>query len=658
MRKLFYLRLALTNLRKGRNTYFPYLLSCSTIIGLFYMLHAVTMTTLTADFAGSGPVAYILLMGTVIAGMFSAVIIFYTNSFLMKQRGKELGLYSILGMEKRHIARVLLCETALTGALSLLAGMLGGMLLGRLVFLVMLDLLRLPAMLEFSVPLSSVGTTVLLFTVNFLAVMLHNLWRLRRMNPIALLREGAAGEREPRARWILAALGVVTLGAGYILALTVRTPSEAIGVFFFAVVLVIAGTYLLFTAGSIALLKLLRRNRRFYYGRPENFISVSGMIYRMKQNAVGLGNICILSTCVLVTLASTVSLYVGEEEQLRTSFYRDIEFHCDAGEDIDSRVAALVDEHAEMHHVAPKEVSQYCSLEFPAIRMRETAFSSRKEDYESGAVYQVVVLPLSDYNREAEEERSLSEGEALWASSYTDFSSWETLTMDEEIVIRLSDRVDPPAFLAGADVVDSICLVVPDGEFIPFREGLASERDISYSFDFHLEGDEEDKAVFGDTLGAAGKEAGIEGVWVRSIFSSRQDFYMLYGSLLFLGIFFVILFAVATVLIIYYKQISEGYGDRGRFVIMQKVGMSGKEVRSVIGGQVLTVFFLPLSAAVLHVAVAFPVLCKVLRVFSMRNTSLFLLCTLAVILAFTVLYLFVYRATAKTYYSIVQFERT
>lgn len=659
MNKLFYPRLAAQNLKKNKAIYLPYLLASALIIALFYILDSISIMVGESDMRGGGMMMSILMMSSGLCGILAMLILFYINSFIMKRRKREFGLYSILGMEKRHISLVMLWEVVLTGLLSLIAGIGGGALLSQLLFLILLKMVHLPATLVFQVPMQSVVNTALLFAVGFGIVLIFDVVSICRLSPIALLHGANEGEREPKARWLLGLIGFAALGGGYTLALCVQKPSDALSFFFLAVLLVIIGTYALFVAGSIVVLKLLRKNKRFYY-KPRNFISVSGMIYRMKQNAAGLASICILSTAVLVTMSSTVCLFIGEEAILAGRHLRQVTVSCIGSETDTTDEVRLAEE--KMRQTAEAyaagegfAVENYLSC----LYLSGSAFwdgnqvSARSE---SGEYLSMQVMPLEDFNRLKGEDYSLSEGKVLINGGGTE-QLLSLSGLNYRVVGQLQDSQ-----LTGISTA-SVFLVVPQ---------TADLDRIMAAFNEDSPGDEKTwgslicRTMYdanGDSEALEGYYSGMRDAYnaqiehismVDNIDAARSDFYQIYGSLFFVGIFFTILFIAATVLIIYYKQITEGYDDHDRFQIMSNVGMSDREIRATISKQVLMVFFLPLGMAVLHIVVAFPVLCKLLQLFEMHNQSLFTACVAATVLLFALIYGAVYQMTARTYYRIVQ----
>lgn len=653
MNSRFYLRLAKTNISKNRNIYTPYHIAATLIVMLFYCLISVTTMVAKSD---SSTMAFMLGLCTVICGIMSLVILFYINCFVMRRRKHEFGLYSILGMEKRHIARVMMWEVVLTGLFCIIAGIVCGAVFSQFFFLLLMYIVKLPTRLSFTIPLGGVGVTFLLFAAGFAIVLLYDVLSLRRTDPIALMRSGKEGEREPKARWLVALIGLVTLGAGYTLALTVKTGSEALMAFFPAVLLVIAGTYSLFIAGSIALLKLLRKNKNFYY-RPKNFISVSGMIYRMKQNAVGLSNICILSTCVLVTLSSTVCLFIGEEDILRSMYPRDVAASCVANIPADGdKLREAAEDHAKAYGLSLENPTGFYRIFCPGVRSGD---SFEVQTYFDNSTYQVYLTTLEDYNRNTGSAQTLGKDEVL-AAVYGEPLQGTTLSIAGHNY-RIAQEVDLPAFVGTADKMKALVVVLPSFEALQTQLGemnanLSDDdaRVLFYHYQYDTAGGKAVSADYYDTMYSdfAAKVPTLSRV--QDVNGARNEFYQLYGTLLFVGIFFVALFLICAVLIIYYKQITEGFDDHDRFRIMKNVGLSDAEVRSTISKQVLLVFFLPLLTAVLHISVAFPVLLKLLMAFNMANTPLFLGCTAGSVLCFSALYLVVYRLTSRTYYRIVQ----
>lgn len=676
MNNKLYVKLAVNNLKKNKNAFVPFGLSCSMMIAMFYMLVSITGQVTNEMFYGARTMKTVLEIGVWICGIFSVAVIFYTNNFLMKRRTRELGLYSILGMEKKHIRKVLFWESFFVGGFSIFVGLAAGILFSKLMFLVLLNIINLETSFRFVVSLAAIEVTALLFIGIFLIIMVYNQIRLFRLKPIDLLNESKAGEKEPKANWILAAVGFVCLGIGYYIAVSTINPIRAMNYFFFAVLLVIIGTYSLFLSGSIAILRLLKKRKNFYYHK-KHFINVSFMTYRMKQNAAGLANICILSTAVLVVLSSTVSLYLGLENVMRTRYPKDVitsaMYIPNEDEEENSYDMSLfekaIDEQCKKYGVEKENAEGCYSLSLIIGFQHGRLFPLENMDLNSMWIVEGWVL--EDFNRIMNEDYVLEQGEALWF----DNSSSKEEQMDILEIGSFSAKLTSKSELTGSMKeylteedfgIGQILLVVPD------REALAELSDaytefahedytedetlypVEYRYSFDLKGDLEQKMDFCNSLREALNDVGIPHVsMVEDIFTTRQEFLGIYGSLFFVGIFMGALFLLTTVLIIYYKQISEGYEDRSRFLILQKVGMSKGEVKKTIRSQILGIFFLPILLAVIHVAFAFPILKRILFMLDLSNVPLFIGCTVGTILVFFLVYAVVYVMTARVYYKLV-----
>lgn len=662
MNNLFYSKLAFQNLRKNRSLYLPCLLSGAVIVMLFYVLDSICVMLGSAEMRGASYLELILGLSRNVCGFLSIVILFYINSFVMKQRKREFGLFCVLGMEKQHLFRVLFLETTMVGVGSILLGIIGGALFSQLLFLVLLNLVQYEIALEFMVPLSSIGLTAAVFAAAYLLVVLAEAVQIIRTNPIDLLHSSKVGEREPKARWLLALLGAVSLGSGYALAIGVKSAAEAIMFFIVAVILVIIGTYLLFTAGSIAVLKIMRRNKSFYY-KPNNFVSVSGMIYRMKQNAMGLANICILSTCVLVTLSSTICLYIGAENITANRFPRDVITNFALEDGTEESAVSTIENLAEQHGLEIKNAVKVYPYSLLTYWDGQHSFSSIRSDNMTDISHlcDFQTLPLSSYNEAMGMNYQLREHEVLLNQGKMNLNGRFQI---DETEYKVKGLIPYPDFLAGSDDGNGIyaVMVMRDDErqklWDTYHKGENTFPWFQYVFD--VDGAESRRQVFQDCLREAlveTKRPSGENLRVGSVSSrdvDRKDFYEMFGGLFFVGIFFTLLFLLATVLIVYYKQITEGFDDHDRFHIMQQVGMSPHEVKSAIHKQVLMVFFLPLGLAMVHIAAAFPALCKILQGFQMTNVKLFVVCVLGTCLFFSIVYLVIYWLTANVYYRLAK----
>lgn len=655
MSSSIYRKLAVTNLKKNRKSYIPYLLTCIVTIAMFYIMHSLIYNEGIQQMLGADSLTIILSYGTGVVGIFAVIFLFYTNSFLMKQRKKELGLYNVLGLGKCHIAKMLVCEMVIVAGSSLMLGLGGGILLNKLIFLLLLKMMHFDTVLQFSIELQAIPGTVVLFLGIFVACLLFNLIQLRLANPIELLHGGKQGEKEPKTKVIMTFIGVLALGGGYYIAQTTESPLAALGMFFLAVVLVIIGTYALFTAGSIALLKLLKKNKKFYYN-TRHFTSVSGMLYRMKQNAVGLANICILSTMVLVMVSTTAALYVGMEDVLRTRFPHELTL---SGTDLSEKENAAVDQiiadAMEKHGLTYQTERKYEVTPFAVNRVGDEfhLYEDEATAYKEGSFGSLYLMTQDVYNELEHKNVQLSENEVLLYSPKSKSRPSEIVLDGTTYQVRknLKDmNVDKESYM----MIDLYYMILPNQEMIDHLEGLYGEN-MGTCFYWNIDFRESNKKQL-PALNEINDEitSGELPIRVECRELERDGMYSFYGSFLFLGIFLGALFLMAMVLIIYYKQISEGYDDKGRFAIMQKVGMSRREVKQSIRSQVMTVFFLPLVVAVVHIVVAFKVITKLLALMNLTNVSLFMTSTFITVLVFAAFYAIVFVITAKEYYRIVK----
>ncbi len=656
LNSFLYIRLAFKNLRKNANTYFPYAMTCVCSIITFYTMVAIVQNPGLQNMPGAGSVLAIMALGSIVIGIFSTILLFYTNSFLIKRRKREFGLYGVLGLEKKHIAAVLFFETFFIAIISLVLGLLGGILFGKLIFLLLLNLLSFTVAIPFFISVKAMSTTVLLFAGIFLLTLLTNLWNMHLANPIQLLQSKKQGEKEPKSSWVITLLGILTLSAGYYIAINIQSPLEALTMFFVAVILVIIGTYALFTSGSIAILKALRANKSFYY-RPANFVSVSGMLYRMKQNAAGLASICILSTMVLVTIATTVSLYIGKDATLREQYPQDFTLRYDGDLEEQMDVLSLVRQEAAAANIQISDEYAYRYYE-ATVKLDKNHMQFFTGPYTNDMPASAYFILLEDYNRIANTTYSLDEQEILIfcnKKNYTESTLW---IGDTEYQVK-QNLTEFPSSKKEANAIEEIYYIVCNDitclqQVSQALEGEPTKKEsLQYVIAMNFMGADDDIIVMENAIleQIRLQEAGYS---FSSLHFSKTDWYTTYGGFLFLGIFLGALFMMATVLIIYYKQISEGLDDHDRFAIMQQVGMSQQEVRKTIRKQILMVFFLPLIVAAIHISFAFKMLCKLLALFGLLNTHLILLCTCFTVLCFAIGYAFVYGMTAKSYYRLVE----
>lgn len=665
MRNFFYFRLAAVNIKKNGKAYLPYLLTCILTVAMYYIMKSLSLNEGLRSVRGSDAVSVTLMLGSVVIAIFAFIFLFYTNSFLMRSRKKEFGLYQILGMEKKHLARMIACESLYISLLSLIGGLGAGMLLDKLMYLTVARLIRAEIPLDYYISVDSIRYTLVLFTVLFVLILLNSLRTVSFSKPIELLKGGNVGEKEPKVKALAALLGLICLGTGYYLAVTIENPVDALVLFFIAVILVIAGTYLLFMAGSIALLKLLKKNKRFYY-KPNHFIGVSGMIYRMKQNAVGLANICILSTMVLVMISSTSALMIGVEEIFTQRYPYDFTVRCYDGEDESNaeRTVRAIYDRLEADGIARKDEVLYLNFEITAAmgEDQDLTLITDNDITPTERIRIVSFITAEDYGKFIGREIELGEKEILLYERGKPIAGDEFSLLGE--TYRVRERID--SFVHPSDLDAYIFPVY--GVVVRDRAELDKlfERQSAYyggnasvlchylQFNTPLSPEEQLalRETLRDTYFSLEERGGFCRIDCREY--ERADLYGLYGSFFFLGMFLGLLFIMAAVLIIYYKQVSEGYDDKERFQIMQKVGMSAREVKRTIRSQVLTVFFLPLLTAGIHVLFAFPMISRILTLFQLMNTGLYICCTVGCFLIFALIYAFIYFFTAKAYYKIVR----
>ena len=670
MRRAFYARLSLSGMYKNRQIYLPYLLTCVGMIMMYYIIFFLSVSPSVAAMYGGDDAQMILGIGTGVMATFSVIFLFYTNSFLMRRRKKEFGLYNILGMGKGHIFRVLLWETLFSAVFALIVGLLCGILFSKLAELCMAKLLGSAVSHAFLVEWPVVRSTVVLFVIIFTIMLLNGIRQVYVAKPVELLGSETAGEKPPKANWFLALLGLAMLSVAYYFAVTIEEPLTALLTFFVAVVLVILGTYLLFVAGSVALCRLLQKRKNYYY-KTSHFVSVSSMAYRMKKNGTGLASICILSTMVLVMVSSTACLFFGTESALRHRFPREMVFKIYSVEE--SRISQVKEAAAQVvasHGLLEENVIDYHFLGIGAFLKDDEAIldMERLEDFSFGGyenVTELYFIPLQDYNRLMGENRTLASGEALIHCERRSYA-YDTITVEGCAPIRVKEQLDDFAE-TGIDtmnIIPSIFIVMDDEALLDQIYELqttvygsnASAMQNYFAFDVHCD-DEEMTQLMAEIREAIKQEqladAAYPHVSSECIGEHRNGFYALYGGLFFLGILLGAVFLVAAVLIIYYKQISEGYEDRARFVILEKVGMTKKEIKKSINSQVLTVFFLPLVTAGVHLAFAFPIITRLLELFGLFEVPL--LCATAGIcyLLFAAFYMLVYRWTSRAYYRII-----
>ncbi|MFV0351774.1 MAG: FtsX-like permease family protein [Oscillospiraceae bacterium] len=658
----FYIKLCFSNFRRNKSTFIPYLIACSTSVGSFFSMLALTLNPDMQKIPGAGSLLMILGLGCIILAIFCSILIFYTNGFLIKRRKKELGLYSILGMSKANLVILLFFESLFTSLLSLIAGLLGGSLLTRLFFLLLLQVLQMPSSIAFSLQPVSFIYTALFFIVIFGLTFLVNILQIRLANPINLMSSSNKGEKEPRAFWPLTVIGVLALAGGYFIALYYTRPLEALLMFFVAVLLVILGTYCLFTSGSIALLKHPKKRKSYYY-TPQHFISTSNMIYRMKQNAAGLATICILSCMVLSVVATTASLYAGTEDSVATNYPHEVATVFYDSEQNAQEAEQKARQLADELKMPIKTLQKYKSAITVASTPDNEHFASEPFTTSLESLSTIEFITLDAYNTIEGKNEVLNEGEVLLFGKGNNYTASSITINGTAYALRTIESFGGIKNGASSSMIEYTIVVPSNAAFDAIAQEIERVQNgnnrypiLRYNLNLDFNASESEvrnfATLFNNELTASGHE-----VYLASRYAYKAEFFALYGSFLFLGIFVGILFTLATTLIIYYKQISEGYDDHKRFEILQKVGMSEGEVKKTINSQIKTVFYLPLIVAFIHIAFAFTPISRALVVFGISNTTVFLIATGLVMLLYALIYTLIYRATSKSYYKLVQWNR-
>ncbi|WP_314039114.1 ABC transporter permease [Gemella morbillorum] len=658
---LFYSKFALNNLVKNKRFILPYILSTIFTIASFYILTSLSLgKNLDKLPQGISATKQVLGFGVIVIAIFSAIFLFYTYSFLIKRRVREFGLYSVLGMTKKQIARILILETIFIAVITLVFGLVFGLLFDKLMLLVLLKLFTAGVSFGFVITPIAVFLTILLFGGIFFLLLIYTVIKISRLKIVALLKEENNGEREPKARLILAILGLGLTGYGYYLAQTIQNPIKAITMFFIAVLAVIFGTYLIFMAVSITVLKLMKNNKTFYY-KPKNFISVSGLLYRMKRNAVGLANICILSTMVLVTMGTTSALYAGSEEAYNTRFPRDIIIN--GYRSTEGKLAEIEKNVKKATQDAGVEVKDLVSYNMLNVvgHLNGTEINYVSEFTGSfDKIKSIVVLELKDYNKVSKEQKTLNTGETLLFIDKKGKYEANEITV-QGVNLKIKEKLtDFPGALgtAAANIMDTYYVVVKDNADVKkIESALKKKLNIS-------DGEGEIFNYVGLNISDKSKEAKVienfkqlekEGnINIEGKAENETNFKGFYASFLFIGVFISMIFVVSQVVIMYYKQISEGYEDKGKFGIMRKVGLTDKQIKQSIRSQVLLIFFAPLAVATLHTVVAYPFIEKILKLFLATNNNVFLIALAVTIAVFGVFYLIVYLITSRIYYRIIK----
>jgi ABC-type antimicrobial peptide transport system, permease component len=655
----FYVKLAFSNVKKNKQIYIPYILSGMGACMMFYILRAL-MFGISEDMYGVTSMTQILELGQPLIVLFSVLFLFYTNSFVIKRRKKEFGLYNILGMEKKHISLVVSIETCAIALISILGGLLTGILFSKFMFLFLAKLLENNSPIAFVIPSSAIQRSILFYSGIYLATLLYNLLQIKLTKPINLLHGDKIGEKEPKANWVFGLVGIASLAVAYYISITTTNPLKTLPSFLLAVALVVVGTYCLFMASMTVILKVLKRNKTYYY-KSNHFATVSGMIYRMKQNSAGLATICILSTFILVMISTSFSLYVGIDDFVEKYVSNDItidSLHL-SPEETESLRTHLLNLIAESDADIENAVSNSFCGSTCSIEGNNFAFKS----FENAAndLNHLTFVLLSDYNQNFNTDYTLEEDEIYFHSPVG--NTFNEIKFDG-VPLRVKEFTGTQTFSYtpyNSFGIDFYTIMVKDMDtlFSIFENSSEDIPIMQHTFGFDLNAPtKEQPAIVQEFTESAqttfpnlSDTGGIRG---NTRHEARLSMLDLYAGLFFLGLFLGLTFTMALMLIIYYKQITEGYEDKKRFEIMQNVGMSHSEVKRTIRSQILLVFFMPLVASIMHLGFAMPILIRIMILLAMSNTTLILIASAVVVGIFALLYTIIYSVTAKIYYGIVE----
>ena len=678
MRKSFYPKMAWSGISHNRKLYIPYFITCIAMVMMFYIIDALSVSSVLLQVRGGGTMQGMLGLGKWVIGIFTLIFLFYTSSFLSKRRSREFGLYNVLGMDKRNLAHIHFWETAIIAGISLAAGLVCGVVFSKLAELWMVNILKGETDFKLRIEGSAIRETILVFLVIFVLILLNSLRKMTMASPMELLHSEHTGEKPPKGNWFLALVGLIMLGAAYYLAVTIKDPIVALTWFFAAVILVIAATYLLFIAGSVTLCRMMQKNKKFYY-KKQHFVSIASMSYRMKRNGAGLASICVLSTIVLVMLSTTICLYVGTESIMRERYPRDLSYEVHVSEpkylneENKASWRQLMDETLQETHLTASDSQEYISAFFYAkfednnfkmmdeMMDEETNVSSTDSD-----INEIYVAPLSVYNQVTGESETLNAGEALMAVFGGSYEGSTDISIHNDIHLNVKKTVSNfKAINMDGSVWDKVFYIfIPDFDDVAEQLVQYNTEDMESAYfkcyyGCNLDGTDDEQIAAMDVLNdkfaaiASSQQEGIKYVRYESYAFNKEDFYGSYGGLLVLGVLLGIAFVFAAILIMYYKQVTEGYEDQAGFIVMQKVGMTKRDIKQSINSQILIVFFAPLLLAGLHLVFAFPILYKLLMLFGLNRLQFLMMVTLGCYLLFAVFYIIVYKMTSGVYYQIV-----
>ena len=664
-----YRKLAFTNIKNNGSLYLPYIISGMVTVAKFYIMMFLNNSKGLEKIYGSSYLTSIMALGVGIIAVFSYIFIFYTNSFIIKRRKKEIGVYNILGMEKRHIAKVMGIETVTVAFIAIIGGIVTGMLFSKLSILLLYKILAVKETVKFEINFSTIINTLIVFGILYALTLIYNMMQIKLANPIELLRGGNVGEKEPKSKWLMAIIAVGCLAVAYYISITTENPLKVLSLFFVAVLLVIVGTYLLFIAGSIVFLKMLRKNKKFYYNK-KHFAAVSGMIYRMKQNAGGLASICILSTMVLVIIASTVSLYIGLDDELKTRYPMEAVSYVDylkVDENVDTvrdHIRQIIED--EGRTITDEKTYGYFNM---LTKQNDNSLekTSENDSLGNGTYVNIVtkdaLCNLEDSLDEKDIPELTDDSVAVYGMKKFNYDSIKILGRKFDVKESKYYKIKKDAYISSG-FTNEYYIVVNNMDTLTQIFDLQKEvyGDRAFTFrntiGFDFDGTKQQKIDCVNKINKylvsdAKKEIGSGTAYVEGRAENEEAVYTLYGGLFFLGIFLGAMFLMVTVMIIFYKQTSEGYDDKDRYEIMEKVGMSNAEVKKSIQSQVRMVFFLPIVTAAIHVAAAFPMLRRLLVMFNLTDTQLMIECMIGTLLVFLAIYYLVFKLTSRTYYKIV-----
>ena len=649
----FYIRLAVSNIKKNKPVYHPFFLTNILSVMIFYVMASIQNQTIIATLPGSYIFVQFLKVGVVMTGMFAGVFLLYTNGLLIRQRKKELGLYTIFGLEKKHIAKVLMLESLLLTTTGLVAGIVLGIVLGKLFFLVLLKLLHLDSGLTFQFLTEALMQTGICFIVIGVFILFYNLFSVMKAKPVELLYAAHKGDNYHSFVWVKAFLGIICIGGAYTLIFTTPSPIDIIGRVFPIALLILFGTLFFFSSCSVVLLQALKKNDRYYY-KPQNFISVSGLIYRLKQNAKGLSNICILSTVVMVIATTTLALYVGQKEMLSFRFPMETKISVSDIADGQPTLPQLVHQTAEQYDVTISREADYKVTYISGVYKDNTVSVYQPDIYPPDITCGVYLITWEDYSRIAESAEPLETDEVLVFSSSRDLGVSEVNfdSLKYRVKNELSEfAIQNKSILSSETRYFFICPTQKDIDNILAELSPAENKfkqTYSMMFDVADTKGTDFNAVLQNQV-----VSNYAGAKYENAESERQSDNYTYGGFLFIGLLLSLLFMVFLTLVIYYKQITEGYSDRYNFEVMQKVGLDRNEISAIVHKEIRTMFFFPLFMAVIHLAVSLYAVAMLLSTLGLTNILVLLLCAISISLLFVFIYIAMYFSTARTYYRIV-----